>query len=89
MDISRLSEGSRILDAWPQQLPNELVEFKFENNFIQLGYDPLPDREEYLKRLGKYLTHGINYYIIKVLDNHQIILHYLIINLLFDTTYIQ
>lgn len=82
MDSCCLSNGSQTLDPWPQPT-NDSVDFQFENNFIpgQQTYQPLPDKEEYIKRLGKYLY----YYIIRVLCNHHIILQYIIINMLFDT----
>lgn len=63
MDSCYLSNGSQILDPWPQ-LTNDSIDFQFENNFIpsQQTYQPLPDKEEYLKHLGKY----VYYYIISV-----------------------
>jgi len=48
------SNELQTLDPWPQLTTDE-VDFQFENNFAteQQSFQPLPDKEEYLQRLGK------------------------------------
>lgn len=57
MDSCNLSNGSQtLLNPWPQ-LTTDSVDFQFENNFIPelKTFQPLPDKEKYLQRLGKNL----------------------------------
>jgi hypothetical protein len=70
-----LANGSETIDPWPQST-TESIDYCFENNFTpsQPTFQPLPDKEEYLQRLGEY-TPVISYYIIQVLYNHQMVLH--------------
>lgn len=55
MDFICLSDNTHSLDPWPQTTTDS-IDFQFENNFTpsQPSYQPLPDKEEYLQRLGKY-----------------------------------
>lgn len=49
-----LTNESQSLDPWPNQTV-DTADFQFENNFIpsQQSFQPLPDKEEYLHRLGE------------------------------------
>lgn len=48
------NDEPQTLDPWPK-LTLHSVDFQFENNFIpsQQVFQPLPDKEEYLFRLGE------------------------------------
>jgi len=61
------SNGLQTLDPWPQ-LTTDAVDFQFENNFgtDQQSFQPLPDKEEYLQRLGKLSLYHIVYIIFKL-----------------------
>lgn len=50
------TNGTLTVDPWPQIITTDLVDFHFENNFTpsQSNFQPLPDKEEYLQRLGEY-----------------------------------
>lgn len=60
MDSCRLSNGSQFgaIDPWPQLDTAGPVEFRFENDFDpghpNSAFQPLPDKEQYLKRLGEF-----------------------------------
>lgn len=56
-----LSNETQTLDPWPQ-LTTGSVDFQFENNFTPCprSFEPLPDKEEYLHRLGEYEHYIIN-----------------------------
>lgn len=74
---SCLSNESQTLDPWPELTPDSSFDFQFENNFTPSPqeFQPLPDKEVYLYRLGKcpVLLHNTI-----VLGNHRIGLHYII-----------